>query len=79
VILPQNISLSTFHIPLSTKANEMSEDEETENCGVGGEGDSSRAHSIPHGNLNYELHGTWTVLNPSPNPLSRGVGIEGCD
>ena len=43
--------------------------EETENCGVGGEGDSSRAHGISDGNLNYKLHGTWTVLNPPLTPL----------
>ena len=36
--------------------------EETENCGVGGEGDSSRAHGIPDGNIDYELHGTRAVL-----------------
>ena len=32
-----------------------SEDEKTENCGVGGEGDSSRAHGIPNGTGNNQL------------------------
>ena len=29
---------------------------------AGGEGDSSRAHSIPHGTGNHQLHGTRAVL-----------------
>ena len=29
--------------------------EKTENCGVGGEGDSSRAHGIPNGTGNNQL------------------------
>jgi hypothetical protein len=50
--------------------------EETENCGVGGEGDSSCAHGIPDGNLNHELHGTWTVLKGEVEPETRYLFLK---
>ena len=51
--------------------------EEAKNCGVGGEGDSSRAHGIPHGTGNDQLHGSRTVLvyglqKKSPLDFERG-------
>jgi len=36
--------------------------EEAKNCGAGGEGDSSRAHSVPDGNQYDQLYGRRAVL-----------------
>ena len=44
---------------------------------AGGEGDSSRAHGIPHGTGNNQLHGTRTVLKiekPALAVFAAGAG-----
>ena len=55
--------------------------EEAKNCGAGGEGVSSRAHGIPHGTGNDQLHGSRTVLrmkNCKNEKVKRGGWQRGC-
>ena len=48
--------------------------EETENCGAGGEGDSSRAHSIPDGTWHHLVHGARTCGTLRIDHLSKRTG-----
>ena len=45
-----------------TKEIRRSDHEEAKNFGVGGEGDSSRAHGISDGDWDDQLLGLWTYI-----------------
>ena len=58
--------------------------EEAEDCGAGGEGDSSCAHGILNGDRNYQLYGVWAdsdvtwLIRPPLTPPTQ-EGNEGAD
>jgi hypothetical protein len=59
-----------------TKEKRRLNHEEAESDRAGGEGDSSRAHGIPHGDWYNELYGLWAVLkNLSPAKFGGGFVV----
>ena len=61
--LDSDAGVISFLIPPSSfLEKEKTNHEEAKNHRAGGEGDSSRAHGIPHGTGNNQLHGQRPVL-----------------
>ena len=54
-------------------------DDDEEACDwAGGEGGSSRAHSVPHGTDNHELYGRGTVLEWTVTNKRGGLAVCSC-
>jgi len=77
-VLDSDAGVISFLIPPSSfLEKEKTNHEKAKDHRAGGEGDSSRAHSIPDGTGNHQLHGTRTILKikkPALAVFAAGAG-----